>query len=161
MTLINLTQDTTGKMNKLSGTVTGGKVLVSTASDPDNISESSSTVGGATQPIYLNAGTLTAGTALSSVATSGSYTDLSDKPTIPTVNDATLTIQKNGVAVGTFTANASSNATANITVPTTASDVGALASDTVFATINGTSVKSNTAFTFPSFTATNEYIMES
>ena len=37
---------------------------------------------------------------------------------IPTVNNATLTIQKNGTNVATFTANASSNATANITVPT-------------------------------------------
>ena len=33
---------------------------------------------------------------LSEVATSGSYEDLSDKPTIPTVNNGTLTIQKNG-----------------------------------------------------------------
>lgn len=43
---------------------------------------------------------------------------IKNKPTIPTVNNATLTIQKNGTSVGTFTANASSNATANITVPT-------------------------------------------
>lgn len=35
-------------------------------------------------------------------------------PSIPTVNDATLTIQKNGTTVNTFTANASSNSTANI-----------------------------------------------
>ena len=55
---------------------------------------------------------------LSTVATSGSYNDLSNKPTIPTVNNATLTIQKNGTTVKTFTANASSNVTANITVPT-------------------------------------------
>ena len=53
---------------------------------------------------------------LATVATSGSYNDLSDKPTIPTVNNATLTIQKNGTNVQTFTANQSSNATANITV---------------------------------------------
>ena len=39
------------------------------------------------------------------------------------VNDATLTIQKNGTDVATFTANASSNATANITVPTQFSDL--------------------------------------
>ena len=57
------------------------------------------------------------------VATSGSYDDLDDKPTIPTVNDATLTIQKNGVNVQTFTANASSNKTANITVPTTVAEL--------------------------------------
>lgn len=42
---------------------------------------------------------------------------------IPTVNDATLTIQKNGTTVNTFTANASSNVTANITVPTNTSDL--------------------------------------
>ena len=60
---------------------------------------------------------------LSAVATSGSYDDLSDKPTIPTVNNATLTIQRNGTTVKTFTANASSNVTANITVPTKTSDI--------------------------------------
>lgn len=41
-----------------------------------------------------------------------------NKPTIPTVNNTTLTIQKNGTTVNTFTANASSNVTANILVPT-------------------------------------------
>ena len=60
---------------------------------------------------------------LATVATSGSYNDLKNKPTIPTVNDATLTIQKNGTAVATFTANSSTNATANISVPTTTSDL--------------------------------------
>lgn len=45
---------------------------------------------------------------------------------IPTVNDATLTIQRNGVDVQTFTANSSTNKTANIEVPTKASDIGAL-----------------------------------
>lgn len=38
--------------------------------------------------------------------------------TVPTVNNATLTIQENGTNVATFTANSSTNATANITVPT-------------------------------------------
>ena len=54
---------------------------------------------------------------------SGNYNDLTNKPTIPTVNNATLTIQKNGTTVKTFTANASSNVTANITVPTAVSDL--------------------------------------
>ena len=35
---------------------------------------------------------------------------------LPTVNDATLTIQKNGTAVGTFTANASADKSINITM---------------------------------------------
>jgi len=56
-------------------------------------------------------------------ALSNNYNDLDNKPTIPTVNDATLTIQKNGVDVQTFTANASSNVTCNITVPTKTSDL--------------------------------------
>lgn len=60
---------------------------------------------------------------LKTVAFSGSYNDLSDKPTIPTVNNATLTIQKNGNNVQTFTANASSDKTANIIVPTKTSEL--------------------------------------
>lgn len=46
---------------------------------------------------------------------------------IPAVNNATLTIQKNGTNVGTFTANQSTAETINITVPTQASDIGAAA----------------------------------
>lgn len=46
---------------------------------------------------------------LATVATTGDYDDLLNKPTIPTVNDATLTITQGGVSKGTFTANASSN----------------------------------------------------
>ena len=56
-------------------------------------------------------------------ALSNDYNDLDNLPTIPTVNDATLTIQKNGVDVQTFTANASSNVTCNITVPSKTSDL--------------------------------------
>ena len=57
---------------------------------------------------------------LADVAASGSYNDLTDKPVIPTpqtVNDGTLTIATNGNTVATFTANSSSNVTADITVP--------------------------------------------
>lgn len=59
----------------------------------------------------------------STVATSGSYNDLSNKPTIPTVNNGVLTIKKNGIDVATFTANQSSKTTADITVPTKTSDL--------------------------------------
>lgn len=52
---------------------------------------------------------------LATVATSGSYTDLGNKPTI---GDATLTITRNGANVGTFTANSTTNQSINITVPT-------------------------------------------
>ena len=56
-------------------------------------------------------------------ALSNNYNDLDNLPTIPTVNDATLTIKRNGEDVQTFTANASSNVTCNITVPTKTSDL--------------------------------------
>ena len=45
------------------------------------------------------------------------------------VNNGMLTIQKNGTTVQTFSANQSSSVTANITVPTKASDVNALSLD--------------------------------
>lgn len=67
---------------------------------------------------------------LAKVATSGSYNDLLYTPTIPAAaNNGTLTIQKNGTKVATFGANQKDDTTANITVPTKASDVNALSLD--------------------------------
>lgn len=60
------------------------------------------------------------------------YTKAETDALIPTVNDATLTVQKNGTTVDTFTANASANKTINITVPTTAADVSALPDSTKY-----------------------------
>lgn len=60
---------------------------------------------------------------LKTVAFTGDYNDLSNKPTIPTVNNGTLTIQKNGTTVRTFTANQSTNVTADIEVPLATSDL--------------------------------------
>lgn len=52
------------------------------------------------------------------------YNDLTNKPTIPAAaNNATLTIQRNNSTVGTFTADASSDKTVNISVPTTTSEL--------------------------------------
>lgn len=86
---------------------------------------------------------------LATVATSGAYSDLTgtptipaaqvnsdwnassgvaqilNKPTIPTVNDATLTITQNGSTAGTFTANASTNATIALTDTTYSTMTGA------------------------------------
>ena len=59
----------------------------------------------------------------STVATSGSYNDLSNKPTIPKVYNKTLTIQKNGTNVATFTSNSNTDVTADITVPTKVSEL--------------------------------------
>lgn len=71
------------------------------------------------------------------VATSGAYSDLTGTPTIPTVNNATLTIQRNGTTVDTFTANSSSDKTVNITVPTATSE---LANDSGFITSDDTKI---------------------
>ena len=60
---------------------------------------------------------------LATVATSGSYNDLSDTPAIPSVGNGTLTIQKNGTSAGTFTANATTDKTINIIVPTKVSEL--------------------------------------
>ena len=51
---------------------------------------------------------------------------------LPTVNNWTLTIQKNGTNVATFTANQSWNSTANLIIPTIASDINALPDTTKY-----------------------------
>ena len=48
---------------------------------------------------------------LATVATSGDYDDLLDKPTIPTVNNATITVTQGGVNKGSFTLNQGTDAT--------------------------------------------------
>ena len=63
------------------------------------------------------------------------YSSIDGTPTIPTVNNGTLTIQKNGTKVQTFSANQSGNVTANITVPT---KVGELENDSGFTSNTGT-----------------------
>ena len=73
----------------------------------------------------------------------GTYTISASQPT---VNDATLTIQKNGTTVETFTANSSTNKTANIVVPTKTSDI-TNDSDFVNSTQVGTALA---AYTYPS-----------
>ena len=57
------------------------------------------------------------------VAFTGDYDDLIGTPTIPVVNDATLTITRNGTSAGTFTANSANNTTIDISVPTATSDL--------------------------------------
>lgn len=109
---LNISTDTTlGGSSASDNTVASQKAVKSYADTKQDTITSSNKL-----PASLVSG-------LATVATSGSYNDLSNKPTIPTVNNATLTIQKNGSNVATFTANASSNVTANISVPTTTSSV--------------------------------------
>lgn len=70
--------------------------------------------------------------------------DLALTSQLPTVNNGTLTIQKNGTNVATFGANQSTNTTANITVPIKVSE---LTNDSGYTTNKGTvtsvSVKMN------------------
>lgn len=54
------------------------------------------------------------------VATSGSYNDLLNQPSI---NDGSLTIKRNNELLGTFTANSSADTDINITVPTKTSEL--------------------------------------
>jgi hypothetical protein len=61
--------------------------------------------------------------ALKPVATSGDYNDLTNKPTIPAVNDGVLTIAVNGTTAGAFSANQAGNATVDIPVPTRTSQL--------------------------------------
>ena len=67
-----------------------------------------------------------------------------NKPTIPTVNDGILTIQKNGTSVGTFSANAATGAIINITVPVDADDVSALPDTTKYGASLSLSINSTT-----------------
>jgi hypothetical protein len=69
---------------------------------------------------------------------------IKNKPTITDVNDAVLTIQKNGTAVGTFSANAATAATINITVPVDADDVSALPDTTKYGASLALSIDSST-----------------
>ena len=101
---------TSGNYNDLNN-----KPTIPTISDNYNASSSNGMSGKAVASAI--SGKVDA-TSLADVATSGSYNDLADKPTIPTVNNATLTIKRNNVVVDTFTANASANKEINIAVPT-------------------------------------------
>ncbi len=60
-------------------------------------------------------------TLVSQLTNDENYVKQSD---ITAVNDATLTIQKNGTAVATFTANSSTDQTANLLIPVNVSDLG-------------------------------------
>lgn len=131
------------KVNVAQGSSYANKAVITNSSG--NITTGEITSGMITDGTIVNADIASTAkiatskiSGLATVATSGSYTDLANKPTIPTVNNATLTIQKNGAAVDTFTANASANKTINITVPTTTSQ---LTNDSNYATTSAVTAK--------------------
>lgn len=61
-----------------------------------------------------------------------------------TVNNATITIQKNGTTVDSFTSNQATDKTINITVPTSAADVSALPNTTKYAAALSLTINSST-----------------
>lgn len=149
---------TAADITKLSGISAGAEVNVQS---DWNVTDNTSDAFIKNKPSLATVATtgdyddLTNKPTLATVATSGSYNDLTNKPTIPTVNNATLTIQKNGTSVGTFTANSSTNATANITVPTKTSD---LTNDSSFATTGEvTSAVDGLAATLATVATTGSY----
>ena len=102
----SLTGTTTATSGDLTVTATRKKVTIPTA-----VTESTVSGWGFTK----NAGTLT-GVKFNGTSASVSNGVASITATIPTVNDSTITIQKNGTNVDSFTTNASSNKSINITV---------------------------------------------
>ena len=146
------------------------------ASTAVEVATAGTAVGDATHPVYVNASGVatkidkvaaaeTADTATTATSATKATQDASgnvitttyatktelnakaDAEDIPTVNNATLTIQKNGAAVATFTANSATAATANITVPTKVSE---LTNDSGFIT----SAALPEEYTLPAATAT-------
>lgn len=107
---------TTTLKNKLDGIATGAEVNQNAFS---NVKVGSTTVAAdsKTDTLELVAGS---NVTLTPDATNDKVTIAA---TVPTVNNGTLTIQKNGSNVATFTANQSGNSTANIVVPTKTSDI--------------------------------------
>lgn len=98
--------------------------------------------GGGGHTIQNSSGTdMTARTNLQFTGATVSDDAVNDRTVVaissPTVNDGTLTIQKNGTAVATFTANQSTASTANITVPTALSD---LSDDTTHRVVTDTQI---------------------
>ena len=63
---------------------------------------------------------------------SGNYNDLSNKPTIPTVNDNTITITQGGVTKGSFTLNQNTNQTIEV------DDVPGMIGEVLFSSAYGT-----------------------
>lgn len=119
---------TTAEKNKLAGIAAGAEVNVQanwaeTDTTADSYIQNKPTIPAAQiQSDWNQASTVALDyiknkPVLATVATSGSYSDLTDKPTIPVVHNATLTIQQNGTTVGTFTANSSAATTVDIETP--------------------------------------------
>lgn len=108
LTALTQHQDISGKLDK-NGDASNTTSTFTIASSRTNISsgEKLSTLFGKIAKWFSD---------LKAVAFSGSYSDLSDKPTIPAAaKDGVLTIKQNGTSKGTFSANQSSDTEINVT----------------------------------------------
>ena len=114
-------------MSEPSSPTKEGNVYIGVESTGSYIRVMNTTSGGYTElngSLYLPKAseiTVSSETGSSNVALSTYIQSLI--PSQATVNDATLTIQKNGTTVQTFTANSNTDKTANITVPTTMAEL--------------------------------------
>ena len=114
-------------MSEPSSSTKEGNVYIGVESTGSYIRVMNTTSGGHTElngRLYLPKAseiTVSSETGSSNIALSAYIQSII--PSQATVNDATLTIQKNGTTVQTFTANSATDTTANITVPTTMEDL--------------------------------------
>lgn len=114
-------------MSEPSSSTKEGNVYIGVESTGSYIRVTNTTSGGYTElngSLYLPKAseiTVSSETDSSNIALSTYIQSLI--PSQATVNNATLTIQKNGTTVQTFTANSATDKTANITVPTAMADL--------------------------------------
>lgn len=114
-------------MSEPSSSTKEGNVYIGVESTGSYIRVTNTTSGGYTElkgSLYLPKAseiTVSSETNSSNIALSTYIQSLI--PSQATVNNATLTIQKNGTPVQTFTANSATDTTANITVPTAMADL--------------------------------------
>lgn len=122
-------------MSEPSSSTKEGNVYIGVESTGSYIRVMNTTSGGSTElngRLYLPKAseiTVSSETDSSNVALSTYIQSLI--PSQATVSDATLTIQKNGTTVQTFTANSATDKTANITVPTAMADLSDASSYTL------------------------------
>ncbi|HAU84797.1 MAG TPA: hypothetical protein DCW90_04640, partial [Lachnospiraceae bacterium] len=84
---------------------------------------------------------------LSTVAVSGSYNDLSNKPTIPSVGNGTITIKQAGTSKGTFTMNQSGNTTIELTDNNTTYSTGTASTPGLTKLYTGTGIATDGTMT--------------
>ena len=122
-------------MSEPSSSTKEGNVYIGVESTGSYIRVMNTTSGGYTElngSLYLPKAseiTVSSETGSSNIALSTYIQSLI--PSQATVNNATLTIQKNGTTVQTFTANSNTDKTANITVPTAMADLSDASSYTL------------------------------